>query len=323
MAQKVLLFADVGIDDVIAIIYSYLNNDIDLVGIVADYGNIPRENAIDNILYLRSLFQSEEAETTRIYAGAEIPMTAELPEFVPEIHGEFGLGPITPPTAGENGTFENFFEIIDVIEEYQDELVIVNIGRLTSLATMFILYGETMREVKEYYIMGGAFWVPGNVTAVSEANFHGDPVAAQIVLTYADNVTIIPMNVTERAIVTPEMVNYIDSTTGLPLIKTLLDYYYDFYKERDPNVQGSPMHDVLTIMAINREDMFTFYNLPVQIIQAVTGTERGQSIADIRAFGNLEEESETEIKRHRIAFQLDYPKFFKQFMTIMSGQLFE
>lgn len=23
--------------------------------------------------------------------------------------------------------------------------------------------------------MGGAFWVPGNVTTVAEANFHGDP----------------------------------------------------------------------------------------------------------------------------------------------------
>lgn len=46
--------------------------------------------------------------------------------------------------------------------------------------------------------MGGAFWVPGNVTTVAEANFHGDPFAVNIVLTYATNVTIIPLNATQR-----------------------------------------------------------------------------------------------------------------------------
>ncbi|RKQ35533.1 nucleoside hydrolase [Oceanobacillus halophilus] len=322
MAKKVLLFADVGIDDTIAIIYSYLTSEIDIVGVVADYGNIPRENALDNIQYVRSLFETEEAEGIKIFSGAEIPMTAEVPEFVPEIHGEYGLGPITPPTAGENIAFENFFDIVNVIEEYKDDLIIVNIGRLTSLATMFLLYRDLMSEINEYYLMGGAFWAPGNVTAVSEANFHGDPVAAQIVLTYAKNITIIPLNVTEQAIATPEMINYIDQVGQVPLVKTLVDYYYDFYKERNPNIKGSPLHDVLTIMAVNHDEMFTYQDLPVHIVQATEGTERGQSIADVRPFGSLEEEAEAEVKRHRIAFQLDYPSFFNRFMTVMTGEQF-
>lgn len=322
MAEKVLLFGDIGIDDTIGIIYSYLNDDIEIVGIVADYGNIPRENAVANIQYVRKLFSTKEVSDIQVFAGADIPMLSEVPEFVTEIHGEYGLGPIIPPEAEEDVFNENFFEIINIIEKYKDELIIVNIGRLTSLATLFLLYRDLMPEVKSYYLMGGAFWVPGNVTAVSEANFHGDPVAAQIVLTYAENVTIIPLNVTQYAIATPEMVNYIDNAGKAPLVKPLLDYYYDFYKKRDPNVQGSPLHDVLTIMAVVQEDMFTFRELPVHIVQATNGTERGQSIADIRPFGNLEVETEKEIKRHRIAFQLDYPKFFNRFMTVMTGKTF-
>ncbi|MUK89192.1 nucleoside hydrolase [Ornithinibacillus sp. L9] len=320
MAQKVLIFADVGIDDTIALIYGYMSEAIEIVGIVADYGNIPRDNAIANIEYVRSLFDTEEVANLTVISGAEIPMTSELPEFVTEIHGEYGLGPITPPTAGEDVTFENFYEIIDVIEEYKNELIIVNIGRLTSLATMFLLYPETMENVKGYYIMGGAFWVPGNVTAVSEANFHGDPVAAQIVLTYAENVTIIPLNVTEYAIATPEMVDYIDQVGEIDIVKPLIDYYYNFYKQRNPNTQGSPLHDVITLMAVDREDMFGFRELPVHIVQAKEGTERGQSIADIRPFGSLEEEAEKEIKGHRIAFNFDYEKFFEDFMSVMTGR---
>ncbi len=37
-----------------------------------------------------------------------------------------------------------------------------------------------MKYVKEYYIMGGAFLMPGNVTPVAEANFHGDLMASQL-----------------------------------------------------------------------------------------------------------------------------------------------
>ncbi|MFD2629105.1 nucleoside hydrolase [Oceanobacillus kapialis] len=318
MAQKVLLFGDIGIDDTIALIYAYLNDEIDIVAVVADYGNISRKNALANIQYVRTLLSSEATEEVKIIVGAEVPMTGELPIYVPEIHGEYGLGPIIPPLNFMDGVTENFHEIVEVIHSNED-LLIVNIGRLTSLATMFLLYGDLMRTVNGYYIMGGAFWVPGNITAVSEANFYGDPVAAQVVIQYAENVKIIPLNVTEKAIATPQMVDYIDAYGNIDIVKPLLDYYYKFYKDRNPTITGSPLHDVLTLMAVIKPEMLTYERLPVHIVQAAEGTERGQSIADIRQFLT---EGEEMPRKHQIAFQLDYQQFFTDFMTVMSGQRF-
>ncbi|MFD5853489.1 nucleoside hydrolase [Cytobacillus pseudoceanisediminis] len=314
MGQKVLLFGDIGIDDTIALIYAYLNKDIDLVGVVADYGNVSREYAVSNVHYLFKLlnFQTD----IPIIGGAEVPMTAEEPTFYPEIHGEYGLGPIIPGIY--EGIIENFFEIVKLIEKYEDELIIVNIGRLTSLATMFILFKTLMSKVKAYYIMGGAFWVPGNVTAVSEANFHADPIAVKIVLTYASNLTIIPLNVTDHAIVTPEMVNYIDYKGKAKLAKPLLDYYYAFYKKRNPQIKGSPVHDAITLMAPIHKEMFTYKTLPVHIVTANGGIHRGQSIVDIRPYMKFDEKAKT----HRIAFFFDYPMFFNEFMSIMTGEPF-
>ena len=312
---KVLLFADIGIDDTIALIYSYLNEDIDLVGIVADYGNVPRARAVASVHYLmKSLNLKNQIP---IIGGAEVPMTAEHPTFFPEIHGEYGLGPITP--GAYEGVIANFFEITRIIEKYGDELVIVNVGRLTSLANMFILYQTLMNKVKKIYIMGGAFWVPGNVTAVSEANFHSDPIAVKIVTTYANNLTIIPLNVTDHAIVTPEMVEYIDHKGLSNLVKPLLDYYYSFYKKLNPYIKGSPVHDAITIMATTYEDMFSFRHLPVHIVTSSTGIHRGQSIADIRPYIQFEEKA----KKHRIAFSFNYELFFKRFMSVMTGEAFE
>lgn len=316
MGKKVLLFGDVGVDDTVALLYGYFNEQIDIVGVVADYGNISREMTLRNIHYLIRLFNIPEV---KVIFGAEKPITGEEPTFYPEVHGVHGLGPIipTPMQDLEGPLIENFHETVNLIEQYKGEVTIVSIGRLTSLATMFILFSELMKQVKEIYIMGGAFWVPGNVTAVSEANFHGDPIAAKIVLQYAENVTIIPLNVTDRAIVTPDMVDYIHAKGKASVLKPMLDYYYLFYKKRNPAIMGSPVHDAITLMATIHEDWFTFKTLPVHII-TVEGISRGQTIADIRPWIKFEENE----KKHRIAFDFNYNQFFSDFMTIMTGEQF-
>ncbi|HLS07683.1 nucleoside hydrolase [Lentibacillus sp.] len=320
MAKKVLVFGDIGIDDTVALIYAFLDDAIDVVGVVADYGNVSRDKAMANVNYIRRLFDIDP--DIEIILGAEIPMTGEKPEFFPEIHGEYGLGPIKPPLHNAEGVEENFFEVVEIIKRYRDQdLVIVNIGRLTSLATMFILYPYIMENVHGIYIMGGAFWVPGNATAVSEANFYGDPIAAQLVLKNAHDVTIVPLNVTTQAIATPQMVDYIDQAGRAQIVKPLLDYYYRYYKQRNPRIQGSPLHDVVTLMAIVYDDLFAFRFLPVDIVQAADGIVRGQSIADIRPYVDVLENEAEEEKHHRIALELDYWKFYHYFMATMTGQV--
>ena len=76
-----------------------------------------------------------------------------------EVHGKQGLGPIIPNGNVTNGEMENFFEVIPLIEQYKDELIIVSLGRLTSLAILFILCKQLMKQIKSYYVMGGAFYI--------------------------------------------------------------------------------------------------------------------------------------------------------------------
>lgn len=313
LKKKVLLFGDIGIDDTIALIYARLHKEIEIVGLIADYGNVSRKDAVDNIYYVMKLFDFPEG--IPVILGAEIPLTGEQPTYYPEIHGEHGLGPIIP-NEDHDIKIENFLEIVNIIEKHKnDELIIVNIGRLTSLATMFILYNQLMQHVKEIYIMGGAFWVPGNVTTVAEANFHGDPFAVNIVLTYAKNVTIIPLNATQKAIVTPGMVNYIDSFGKTKILKPLMEYYTKFYQERDPSLLGSPVHDALTLMAAIYPEMFIYESYPVMVVDKLDGPARGQSIAETRPFENINSGK----KRHRIAFDIHYDIFFHHFISIMAG----
>ncbi|MCQ6265101.1 nucleoside hydrolase [Fictibacillus sp. WQ 8-8] len=312
MPKKVLLFTDLGIDDAFALIYAFFRKEeVQILGIVADYGNVSRVDVIRNINYIKFIMGQEKVP---VFLGASVPLTGISVQYFPEVHGKVGLGPIIPPEIPYPVfPFNDIYQIIDANIE---DLSIINLGRLSSLATAFVLNLEKMRNVKEYICMGGAFFVPGNVTAVAEANFYSDPYAANLVLQHAKNLTLIPLNVTQYALVTPEMVQTIHrfhqntkDPAGL-IIKPMLDYYYNFYSKSNPGIKGSPMHDFMTIWYLLNPNFVSLTKIPIKVIPD-RGEGFGQSIADLRFTTN------PEYKIHSVAVHFNYEAFKKSIMDTL------
>ncbi|HEK9099032.1 nucleoside hydrolase [Bacillus pfraonensis] len=310
--KKIIFFGDFGIDDAVALIYADKTCNIDILGVVADYGNISREIVTENVYFLENYY----ATKVKIIKGASRPMTAEDPLFFPEIHGDHGLGSIIPAKM-RGPERENFCEVIKLIEQCPEDIIIVATGRLTSLATLFLLYPDVMDQVCSYYIMGGAFLFPGNVTPVSEANFYGDPMATNIVMKYAKNVSVYPLNVTQRALITPQMVNVIHQkgTGQAKLIKPMIDFYYEnFYKKEYPGIGGSPIHDLLPFISLINDNIFEYKKSAIWI--STTNDEtRGQSVADFREIAELKRFDNRPVQR--IAVDFNYQAFKREFMRTM------
>ncbi|WP_223700541.1 nucleoside hydrolase [Sutcliffiella deserti] len=316
VAQKILLFCDPGIDDSLAIIYALLNPSIQLVGIVTSYGNVNQEQATQNVAYLLDLANRNNIV---LIGGAKGPLSGEYTPFYPEIHGEEGLGPIRPPEKIQ-GELLNFDTVFKIIEQYGDDLLIVDVGRMTSLAIAFNLAGaDILNTVKGFYLMGGAFLVPGNVTPGAEANFYGDPMAAKIVTASVDNGVVYPLNVTNKAIIPPNVIDKIIATNNnpfQPLMKAIFDYYFEAYKKLVPGIQGSPLHDVLTLFAITTPQAFKYVERKI-FIGETDDALRGVSIADFRPKPQ-EEPAENQVA---IALELDYQLFLDDFIKVMTSKL--
>ncbi|TCJ05378.1 nucleoside hydrolase [Cytobacillus praedii] len=318
-AKNVLLFSDFGIDDIVAVIFTLFSEEINVVGIVADYGNVSRKDALRNAAFLQDV---TGVTTIPTFGGAVLPLTGERPVYYPEVHGFEGLGPINPQMEVNPDLFENFNEIVPLIEEYENNLIIVNIGRLSSLATAFILYPNLMKKITDFYIMGGAFNFPGNVTPVAEANFYGDPYAAKILINEAPKkLHIIPLNVTMSAIITPSIINTLhqhyektQNKTGL-IVKPMVDYYYEFYQKTNPGISGSPLHDVFTLWALFDESDVVYQEAPVQVV-VDQGIAFGQSVGDFRKAPDLESK---DYKIHKVAVNYNYRSFIKAFFDIMKN----
>lgn len=313
--KKVLLFSDPGIDDAIGIIYALLHPQIDLIGVVTGYGNVDEKQATANAAYLLQLAGRSDIPVIR---GATGPFSGELVTYYPEIHGEDGLGPIRPPETF-TANIQPFSTIHELIRKHKGNLSIVDTGRTTSLATSFILSGaELLQSVKEIYLMGGAFNYPGNVTAVAEANFHGDPIATDLVLEKGKNITIIPLNVTNRATVTTQMIDTIAAYQANPfssLMKPIIEFYIEAYKKLIPELNGAPMHDSVTLFALVCPQYF--YYIPRRVRVDTSQLSRGRTIADFRAKPD-EEPPET---LDRIAIDFNSQAFVNDFMSIMTRRI--
>lgn len=309
--KKILLFADPGIDDSLAIIYALLNPEIELLGIVTSYGNVTKQQATENAAYLLKLAGREDIP---VIEGATFPLSGEISVYYPEIHGEEGLGPIRPPK-GLNIVVRDFSYIFDIIKQNKD-ITIVDTGRTTSLSNAFNLKLELMKEINEIYLMGGAFFVPGNVTPLAEANFYGDPIAVNVVLDYANEVYITPLNVTNRAIVTREIANYIYSIASNPfkeLIPSITNYYADAYAKLRPGGRGASIHDVFTLYYMLNKDKI--YSVTKDVEVSVLETARGLSYADFRT-NQMQPGA-----RHTIALNFQYQDFLADFIKVMSSPL--
>ena len=275
ICPKSSYFCDPGIDDTMALLLAFFIDEIEIIGIVADYGNVPKRWPYKMLIFLRT---KQGIEILR-YSVVQNALLLVPRLLFTDVHGKQGLGPIIPNGNVTNGEMENFFEVIPLIEQYKDELIIVSLGRLTSLAILFIMCKQLMKQIKSYYVMGGAFLHPGNVTPISEANFYGDPTAANIVLQSSPNMYIYPLNVTQYSIITPEMAEYIEAKGKAPLVKPLFDhYYYGYYKNALPHLKGSPFHDTMPILALLDNSMFTYHKSPIVVM--TESSAQGASIGN-------------------------------------------
>ncbi|WP_442594113.1 nucleoside hydrolase [Neobacillus sp. D3-1R] len=308
---NILMFVDSGVDDSLALMYALLNPKLNVVGVVSGYGNITKEQSVNNTAYLLKLAGREDIP---IIAGVAGPLSGELSKFYPEIHGTEGLGPIQPPPDFKGLKVYDIDKIIEIVNQYKDNLVIVAVGRQTELALPFIIYGrDALKDIMAFYIMGGAFLVPGNVTAEAEANFYADPIAADSVIEKAHNVFLHPLNITNKAIIKPKDIDYLAKNSQSPfkeLIKPAFDYYFKAYQDLVPGIQGAPLHDVVPLFALTNPGAVQY--VPRQVRVELFGRSRGKTIADFRP----KPEEAPEEKKDWIGLVIDLDKFRDDFMKI-------
>lgn len=136
-----------------------------------------------------------QAVTGNGYLGAfGKPWPAEPADLVPPPDG------FATHTAPRDTSAADF--IAQTVRAHPHEITLLAIGPLTDIAAATTAHPDIIGLIKEIVYMGGAFDVPGNITATAEFNWWFDPLAAHQVLRLPVRHVILPLDLTDSVTLT-------------------------------------------------------------------------------------------------------------------------
>jgi inosine-uridine nucleoside N-ribohydrolase len=149
--------------------------------------------------------------------------------------------------------------------------------------------------------MGGAI-AEGNMTPSAEFNIWVDPEAAAHVFASGLDVTMVGLDVTNRAVLTSEHADRLRSQGRVgEAVAAMLDFYGAFYREAYDH-GGCPVHDALAVAHVIRPELVTTLERHVQV-DVSDGICRGRTVVDMRRRTVLPEPNA------KVAVDVDVPAF--------------
>lgn len=125
--------------------------------------------------------------------------------------------------------------------------------------------------------MGGALYVPGNVSPVAEANVAGDPDAADMVFTAPWKVTMIGLDATTRVRLNHAMLSRVGAGNQRfgPFVYAITRFYEEFHR-KDGITDGMYVHDPSAVVYLIDPGLFQMKDGPLRVVRE--GIAIGQTI---------------------------------------------
>ena len=285
--RKIIIDTDPGQDDAVAILLALASpEDVTVQGITAVAGNVPLDLTQKNARIICELAQKTDVP---VFAGAKRPL--ERPLVTAEhVHGKTGLdGPQLPdPTMTLQDQHAVDFIIQTLRAEPSGTITLCPLGPLTNIAAAFNQAPDIIERVQEVVLMGGAYFEVGNITPTAEFNIYVDPEAAEIVLKSGADITMMPLDVTHKALVTKnrnDRFRALETPVGVAVAE-MTDFFERFDREKYGS-DGAPLHDPTVIAYLINPKLFTgrYVNVEVETKSALT---LGMTVADWWRVSNRE-----------------------------------
>ena len=278
MPKKIILDADPGIIDAMALCLATFDPTVEVVAITSVGGNVPADVAAKNLQTLVEFL--DPPRLPRLGTGA--PPDEPIPLDFRHIHGTDGLGGISLPVAERRSPYPAEKIICDAVRSDPENVMILCLGPLTNIARAVARDPQLPEMIRHIYISGGALNGRGNITPCAEFNIYADVQAAKTVFRLPCTKTLVPLDVTNSVLLTPhhlEMLPGEETKLGnflSTIIPSALRAYRQCYA-----LEGIHIHDLITYMVAVHPAWATTKELPVQI--ETTGyLTRGMTIADQR-----------------------------------------
>jgi purine nucleosidase len=303
--KRIIIDTDPGVDDAQAIMFAFSSPEVRIEALTTVAGNVPVENTLKNALVILELCHAGEFPVSPGASRALIQKSHSSSN----IHGSTGLGEAVLPDPTRNRDPRHAVNLLaDTINAAPGKITLVTIGPLTNLALAIRLDPVIASRVKEAVIMGGAIKEPGNVTPQAEFNIFADPHAAHIVFHSGLPITLVPLDVTSKVVLSRQAVEHIAAIPS-PISRFFGDStrtYLDFYKKYE-GIDGCLMHDPLAMAVAFMPELVKTRELPVDV-DISGGVSMGSTFADFSPRRGA-------VPNMKVALEVDSTRFLDLFIS--------
>ena len=241
--MRLILDCDPGHDDAIALLLALGSPELELLGVTTVSGNQTLAKTTANAI---RVLDHAGRDDVPVAAGAPRPLVRER-RVAAEVHGDSGLdGPDLPPPSREPEARHAIEWMASTLEVTPVRVTLVATGPLTNVALLLARYPELERQLERVVVMGGSIGV-GNVTPAAEFNIWADPEAAQRVFSSGVDVTMVGLDVTNRALMTQEHAEQLSRRGRAGRLAADLYGFYLQYHRRHYGWPGAPVHDAVAV----------------------------------------------------------------------------
>ena len=276
--KKIIIDTDPGQDDAVALLLALASEELEILGITCVAGNVPLSLTSENARKILELTRYTEIP---VFAGADRPIKRTL-VTAEHVHGKTGIdGPVLEKPKIKLQSKEAIEFIIETILSYpKDEITLCTLGPLTNIGLAFQREPRIKTLIKEIIMMGGGFFEGGNITPAAEFNIYVDPEAAAEVLVSGIPITMLPLDVTHKALTSRsriESFRKIGNKAGIATAE-MLDFFERFDVEKYGS-EGGPLHDPNVIVYLLRPEFYEgkYVNVEIELVSDLT---RGMTVVD-------------------------------------------
>lgn len=287
MVRKLIIDLDPGIGDAMAVVLALLDPELDVVALTATPGCVPGQAATKNLQAI--VDQLDPPKWPRVGAAPRIASDQESPaaplcsEFN-ALNGPSGLGDCRFQTAELHHPHDASKLLVDMVRTYPHQITLLTLGPLGNVAAACERAPEFLSLLEGLVCLGGSVAEGGDVTAAAEFNIASNPEAARIVFRAPETKTLIPLDVTNRVILTFEHFNRLAtaSSRGAVFLAQLLPYSFRAHHQFF-GVEGILLREVAALAAIAQPQLFRTQRMAVDV-ETRGELTRGMTVFDRRQF---------------------------------------
>lgn len=277
--RRIIIDTDPGQDDAFAILLALGSpEELEVVGVSTVAGNVPLERTTLNAQMVLELAGRADIP---VYPGCRRPMVRPL--FTAEyVHGDSGLdGCDLPPPSAPLGAKHGVDFIIDtVMAADPGTITVCTLGPMTNLAMAIVKEPAIVARIREVVLMGGGFFEGGNTTPAAEFNIFVDPHAAHVVFSSGVPLTMVPIDCTYKAVMTPDWLRGLRAVGTETAVQAAgMAEFYQRYGNQKFGTDSYPLHDPCVIGFLLRPDLFRGRDCHVDI-EIVSPVTTGMTVVD-------------------------------------------